>query len=267
MSSHSLFVAAGPPVTFVSLNVPALSPACRQPVRVRLLPAFVLFFAGVAALVAIAIPQTKAATPMIVRFMVVLLDCSSSVLPFPGDMLRQATRRAPPCAATTSAADATRIHLTLESGPRPILAMRRMKDREWTIGAFANACGVSRDTVRFYERAGLLPKARRTASRYRVYGDGDEARLQFIRRAQGLGLTLEDIRGLLRQHEARTPDECRRVATLLRERIQALDRKLAELRAFRKVLAENLARCEAAHSEECPVVVDLSRSRAREDQR
>ncbi len=141
--------------------------------------------------------------------------------------------------------------------------MGRMKDRDRTIGTLATACGVSRDTVRFYEREGLLPKARRTASRYRVYGEDDEARLYFIRRAQAIGLTLDDIRGLLRQHEARTPNECRRVASLLRERIGDLDRKLAELKAFRKLLAENLARCEAAHSEECPVVVDLSRSRAR----
>lgn len=153
----------------------------------------------------------------------------------------------------------TTIHLTLELGPGFIFAMARMKDRDRTIGALASACGVSRDTVRFYEREGLLPRARRTASRYRVYTKDDEARLVFIRRAQGIGLTLEDIRGLLRQHDARTPDECRRVAVLLRERIEGLDRKLAELKAFRKLLAVNLARCEAAHSEECPVVVDLSR--------
>lgn len=117
--------------------------------------------------------------------------------------------------------------------------------------------------MRFYEREGLLPKARRTASGYRVYGDHDEARLSFIRRAQAIRLTLDDIRGLLRQHEARTPNECRRVAALLRERIGDVDRKLAELKAFRKLLAENLARCEAARSEECPVVVDLSTSQAK----
>jgi len=140
--------------------------------------------------------------------------------------------------------------------------MRRMKDSDRTIGTLAASCGVSRDTVRFYEREGLLPRPRRTAARYRVYNDNDEARLHFIRRAQAIGLTLEDIRGLLRQHDARTPDECRRVAALLRERIEGLDRKLAELTAFRQLLAENLARCEAPHSEECPVVVDLSRSRA-----
>jgi len=144
--------------------------------------------------------------------------------------------------------------------------MRRMKGGDRTIGALATACGVSRDTIRFYEREGLLPKARRTASRYRVFGEDDVARLHFIRRSQAIGLTLDDIRGLLRQHELQTPDECRRVAALLRERIAGLDEKLAELKAFRKLLAEYLARCEAAHSEDCPVVVDLSRPRAKDSQ-
>jgi DNA-binding transcriptional MerR regulator len=161
----------------------------------------------------------------------------------------------------------TTIHLTLELAPRSIFGMRRMEHRDRTIGVLARTCGVSPDTVRFYEREGLLPKARRTSSRYRIYAEADETRLQFIRRAQAIGLTLDDIRGLLRQHHARTPDECRRVAALLRERIEGLDRKLAELKAFRKVLAENLARCEAAHSEPCPVVVDLSRSHPRDASR
>ena len=141
--------------------------------------------------------------------------------------------------------------------------MVRMKDTDRTIGSLASACGVTPDTVRFYEREGLLPRARRTASRYRVYGADDEARLKFIRRAQSIGLTLDDIRGLLRHHDARTPGECRRVATLLRERIAGLDRKVAELKAFRKLLQENLERCEAAHSDECPVVIDLSGSKER----
>jgi DNA-binding transcriptional MerR regulator len=138
-----------------------------------------------------------------------------------------------------------------------------MKDGNRTIGTLAIACGVSRDTVRFYEREGLLPKARRTASRYRVYGEDDEARLYFIRRAQAIGLTLDDIRGLLRQHQARTPHECRRVAALLRDRIGDVDWRLAELKAFRKLLAGNLSRCETAHSEECPVVLDLARQQAK----
>ncbi len=128
-----------------------------------------------------------------------------------------------------------------------------------TIGSLAVACGVSRDAIRFYEREGLLPRPRRTAARYRVYGQEDEERVRFIRRAQAIGLTLDDIRGLLRHREARTSDECRRVATLLRQRIEALDRKLAELAAFRAMLSDNLSRCERAGSAECPVILDLSK--------
>jgi DNA-binding transcriptional MerR regulator len=133
-----------------------------------------------------------------------------------------------------------------------------------TIGGLAARCGVSRDAIRFYEREGLLPRPRRTAARYRVYGEDDERRLRFVRQAQGLGLTLDDVRELLRHEQLRTPDECRRVAARLRERIAAIDRKLAELKAFRRQLAENLERCERAEGRACPVILDLaaaSRSR------
>jgi DNA-binding transcriptional MerR regulator len=131
------------------------------------------------------------------------------------------------------------------------------------IGELATRCGVSRDTVRFYEREGLLPRPRRTASQYRVYGEDDEGRLLFIRQAQAIGLTLDDIRELVRYEELRTPGECRRVAELLRQRIETIDRKLVELRAFRRHLAESLERCEKAEGEACPVVLDLSRAGAR----
>lgn len=126
------------------------------------------------------------------------------------------------------------------------------------IGELSQRCGVSPDTVRFYEREGLLPRARRSSSRYRVYGQEDEGRLRFIRRAQSLGLTLEDIRELLSLGEARTPKECGRVAERLRVRVAAVDEKLAQLRAFRRELVRNLEKCERAHTGSCPVVLDLA---------
>lgn len=72
-----------------------------------------------------------------------------------------------------------------------------------------------------------MPRPRRTPGRYRLYGEEDEGRLRFIRQAQAISLTLEDIRELLRHRELRTPDEYRRVAGLLRERIEAIDLTLA----------------------------------------
>jgi DNA-binding transcriptional MerR regulator len=132
------------------------------------------------------------------------------------------------------------------------------------IGDLAARCGVSRDTIRFYERERLLPQAHRTPALYRVYNRADEGRLLFIRQAQALGLTLDDIRELVRLEQLRTPGECRRVATLLRERIEAIDRKVAELRAFRRKLGEGLERCEKADGDACPVVLGLSPAEARQ---
>jgi DNA-binding transcriptional MerR regulator len=131
----------------------------------------------------------------------------------------------------------------------------------FTIGELARRCGVSRDAVRFYERERLLPRPRRTASGYRIYGAEDEERLGFIRRAQAVGLTLEDITELIRLHEVHSPAECRTVAERLRHRIEALDRKIAELTAFRRHLRDNLRHCEAAGAEACPVVLDLIKGR------
>ncbi len=123
-----------------------------------------------------------------------------------------------------------------------------------TIGDLAERCGVSRDTLRFYERERLLAPPRRTASGYRLYGETDEARVRFIRRAQATGLTLDDVRELLRVQPLRTPEACRRVAERLRERIAALDRKVEELAAFRRELARAVARCEEG-AESCPVIL------------
>lgn len=141
--------------------------------------------------------------------------------------------------------------------------MRRMVDG-LKIGELAARSGVSRDTIRFYEREGLLPRPLRTPALYRIYTAEDEGRLRFIRQAQALGLTLDDIRELVHQQQLRTPGECRRVATLLRERIEAIDRKLAELRAFRRQLALSLEQCEKADGEACPVVLSLSPPKARQ---
>jgi DNA-binding transcriptional MerR regulator len=134
-----------------------------------------------------------------------------------------------------------------------------------TIGDLAERCGVSRDTLRFYERERLLSPPRRSASGYRLYGQADAARVRFIRRAQATGLTLDDIRELLRVQKLGTPQTCRRVATRLRERIEVLDRKIAELKAFRGELAEALAQCEEG-SESCPVVLSFARDGSKEEE-
>lgn len=142
--------------------------------------------------------------------------------------------------------------------------MRQMREG-LTIGGLAERSQVSRDTLRFYERKRLLPAPRRTPSGYRLYSEDDAARVGFIRRAQALGLTLEDIKQLLRAQTLKTADQCRRVASRLRGRIQAVDAKIVQLRAFRAELARSLRHCERAGAEPscCPVVLDLTANGAK----
>ena len=154
--------------------------------------------------------------------------------------------------------------LTLDLGPGLILGMARMLDG-LTIGEMAQACDVSRDTLRFYERERLLPPARRSASGYRLYREEDAAQVRFVRRAQTMGLTLEDIREMLLAKPLKTPEQCRRVAARLKARVNAVDGRIGELKAFREELVRYLKRCERALAREecCPVVIDLSRDRGR----
>lgn len=142
------------------------------------------------------------------------------------------------------------------------MVMGRMRDG-LTIGELASRCGVSRDTVRFYERERLMPAPRRSASGYRLYEDGDATRVAFVKRAQAIGLTLDDVRELL-SLRPRTTGECRRVADRLKARVAVVDEKIAQLRAFRRELVRNLEKCERADSGSCPVVLDLAAGGAKE---
>lgn len=151
--------------------------------------------------------------------------------------------------------------LTLDQGPGSILGMGMLEGL--TIGSLAGRCGVSRDTLRYYERERLLSPPRRSPTGYRLYTEAEENRVRFIRRAQATGLTLDDIRELLRVQKLGSPDTCRRAAARLRARIEALDRKLAELQAFRAELAQAVAQCEEGAGS-CPVVLSFARDPAKE---
>jgi MerR family copper efflux transcriptional regulator len=110
-----------------------------------------------------------------------------------------------------------------------------------TIGKLANAAGVGIDTVRFYERAGLLNKPRRTASGYRLYATSDVARLRFIRRAKGLGFSLEEIAELLRLNDGGGRRAA--VRALAGQRLAEIEQKLSELSRMRNTLRHLILRC------------------------
>jgi MerR family copper efflux transcriptional regulator len=117
---------------------------------------------------------------------------------------------------------------------------------EIKIGELAERCGVSRDTVRFYERVGLLREPSRAKSRHRIYDRKAVAQLRLIRGLQRLGLTLEDIRHLLRLRQARGPDAGRQILGRMRSRAEAIDSEITRLRTLRSRLDEGIRLCESS---------------------
>jgi len=127
------------------------------------------------------------------------------------------------------------------------------------IGELAERVGVNRETLRYYERRGLLEPAGRTASGYRIYDDRSEARLLFIKRAQTFGFSLEEIRDLL-QMEPDNPGSCHRVMAMLDGKLEELSRKIDEMRRFHEQLQGYRKQCDVAlaDGECCPVILSVS---------
>lgn len=127
-----------------------------------------------------------------------------------------------------------------------------------TIGALSRRTGCNVETIRFYERIGLLPEPARSPGRYRLYGLAHLKRLTFIRRARDLGFTLAEVRTLLRLADERTRPcaEVREVAAAHLEDVRA---KIADLGAMEQVLSEVVARCADGRRPECPVIEALYR--------
>lgn len=123
-----------------------------------------------------------------------------------------------------------------------------------TIGAVAKRVGVAIDTIRYYEREGLLPEPQRRASGYRSYGDDAIAQLRFIRRAKHLGFTLEEIRELLALSTDRQLG-VKAVKQRAQQRLAAIDQRIAELHKVRDGLAQLVDSCPGhGKPEECPIL-------------
>jgi DNA-binding transcriptional MerR regulator len=117
-----------------------------------------------------------------------------------------------------------------------------------TIGKLAAAEGVSVETVRFYQRRGLLPRPERPGSGYREYSDADRWRLVFIRRARGLGFTLAEIAELLSPAEAQSTAEIQSAAEA---KLAAIDEQMRELIQQRCRLRQLIRVCEHGDGRQC----------------
>lgn len=131
--------------------------------------------------------------------------------------------------------------------------------RRRTIGALSRESGVHLETIRYYERIGLLSAPPRSASGYRCYDDAAAQRLRFIRRGRELGFGIGEIKTLLQLADHRH-QPCREADRLAQAHLIEVEAKIADLIAMREVLAQ-LARCQSATAEHCRLIEALEQRR------
>ncbi|AFW01938.1 MerR family transcriptional regulator [Gluconobacter oxydans] len=128
----------------------------------------------------------------------------------------------------------------------------------YSIGEMGRLTDTKVETIRYYERAGLLPSPPRSAGNYRVYTQEHLGRLGFIRRARELGFPLNQVRMLL-DLAAQTDRSCEDVDILVREHILEIDRKIRDLHSLRQELNHLLKQCQHGEIGECRIIDALGR--------
>lgn len=128
----------------------------------------------------------------------------------------------------------------------------------FSIGILSSRAAVNIETIRYYERIGLLRKPARTGGGYRLYRPVDIDRLRFIRRARDLGFTLSDVRRLLDLADQRSRS-CRRVADIAVEHLADVRAKLIDLKRMEGVLAGLVSSCSKGTMPDCPLLATLAR--------
>ncbi len=126
-----------------------------------------------------------------------------------------------------------------------------------TIGEAAKSSAVSAKMIRHYESIGLLPKAQRTQSGYRLYDETDVHTLRFIQRARSLGFPLETIRTLLALWRNRRRSSAQ-VKGLALHHVEGLERKIAEMQAMVRTLKHLAHHCHGDERPDCPILDDLA---------
>lgn len=128
--------------------------------------------------------------------------------------------------------------------------------QSYTIARLAAAAGVHLETIRYYQRRGLIPAPPRPARGIRRYTEGDAERLRFIKRAQAMGFSLTEIANLLRLRSGRS---CRATRELAATKLQIVDSRIRELRQLRRELAGLISACDANdEGANCPVIERLT---------
>lgn len=125
----------------------------------------------------------------------------------------------------------------------------------FTIGAFAEAAGVNVETIRFYQRKGLLPEPAKPHGSIRRYGDADVTRVRFVKAAQRLGFSLDAIAELLRLDDG---THCEEASALAESKLKDVREKIADLARMESVLSELVCACHARKGNvSCPLIASL----------
>lgn len=137
-----------------------------------------------------------------------------------------------------------------------------MSGRSLQIGEVAAHSGVSVDTVRYYERLKLLPRAARSSGGFRIFPAETVERIRFVKQAQEMGFSLDEVKQLFSTDGG--ANQCRAVRSLLMGKLFDLENKINQMRNFKKVLNRHLAECDTelkAHGDEsaCPVLVTIEK--------
>ena len=135
-----------------------------------------------------------------------------------------------------------------------------------TRGQLAKRVGINLETVRFYEKEGLLPPASRTASGYRQFAEGTVTRLEFVKRAKALGFSLSEIREILDLQDGGA-HSCAEMRDRLRNKLRAVLAKKTELEKLEAHLRSALRKCnrqlkqpDSRRSDQCPVLKQIAGS-------
>jgi len=136
-----------------------------------------------------------------------------------------------------------------------MFAESRGGDMNWTIGEVSERGGVSAETIRYYEREGLMPAPPRTPNGRRLYGPSDLQTLVFIRNARELGFNLEETRTLLALREQ--DDNCTDVKALGLKRLESIRAQKAQIIRTEQILSAALAKCPGGPMKQCSLLAHL----------
>lgn len=122
-----------------------------------------------------------------------------------------------------------------------------------SIGKLSQQSGVNIETIRYYEKIGVMPAPGRSAGGFRIYEPDHLKRLSFVRRSRQLGFSLDEIRNLLRLVDGHG-HTCAEVHALMLSHLAEIRRKIRDLRRLQRAMAEMAARCSGESVPECPIV-------------